>query len=165
MRWVLLAAAFAVIGCERTRVSEPLATDYGEEATEADMQFWHGLADRSVVTNNGAFHALIALDKGGDPTDSYEARVEHLKKKGFLPEGFDRPANEAVRRGTVARILAPMLDIKGGVTMRLVGAHPRYALRALEHRDIMPPSSAQQALKGIEFVGIMAKAEDYAEAQ
>jgi hypothetical protein len=64
----------------------------------------------------------------------------------------------------LAQILCRILDIKGGVTMRLIGAHPRYALRELTYMEIMPTnSSPQQGLSGIEFVGVINKAEAYSE--
>jgi hypothetical protein len=64
-------------------------------------------------------------------------------------------------RGTLAVVLAKALRISGGLTMRLTGLTPRYAVRALEFRDIYPPSSPNQLFTGGMFVGVMQKAEEY----
>ncbi|MFW6060360.1 MAG: hypothetical protein ACODAQ_09265 [Phycisphaeraceae bacterium] len=160
---IMVALTLAAFGCQRTRMASPLPVDHDVADREADMAFWHGLADRPVVTNDEAFHALIAFAEGGDPSEGYADRLRYLKKNALLSERFDRPADEAVSRGTVARILAPLLGIEGGLTMRLIGPTPRVALRELVHRDIMPMSSEQQGLSGIQFVEIISKAEDYLE--
>ena len=115
------------------------------------------------MTNDEAFHALIIFAEEYDPGSDYADRVKWLKLRGYLSGGFDQNANGAVERGTVAQILAQILDIKGGLTMRLVGPHPRYATQELVFLGIMPPSSSQQGLPGIDFVGINAMAEKYLE--
>ena len=79
----------------------------------------------------------------------------------MLPSGFDRPAAEAINRGTLAVALAKAIDLKGGLTMRLLGASPRLALKELEFGIIMPSSSENQALTGGEFFGIIGKVHDY----
>jgi hypothetical protein len=54
-----------------------------------------------------------------------------------------------------------VLSIKGGLTMRVFGPHPRYAERELEYAGLFPPSSPQQVFSGAEFLGIIGRAEDY----
>jgi hypothetical protein len=161
---IALIAVLALLGCgQRTKVDDSLATDYAADDAQAQMDFWHGLADRSAVTNDEALHALVSFAQGEGPS-TYEQRLQWLKQRDLLPADFDRPPSEIVRRGTVARVLAPMLEIEGGLTMRLVGPEPRYALRALMHRDIMPESSVQQGLTGIQMVGIISRARQYRES-
>jgi hypothetical protein len=60
--------------------------------------------------------------------------------------------------------LARALDVKGGLTMQLFGASPRYATRELQHAGLFPPSSPQQTFSGAEFLGIIGRAEDYQRA-
>jgi hypothetical protein len=160
----LLLALAVTAGCQRSQVDDPLTTNYAADNAQADMQFWHGLTERSAVSNDEALHALIIFDNAqGDPHDSYRQRVKALKNRGLLSASFDRPANETVTCGTVARVLVGLLDIKGGVTMQLVGNQPRYAVRELVHEQIMPQSSPQQGLTGVQFVGILDRARQYAE--
>lgn len=160
---LLLALAAIVPGCQRTQVTGSPALDHEPGDTAAEMAFWHDLADRQLTSNNEALHGLIAFAEGSDPNRTYEERVKWLTQRGWLAEDFAGAADEVAERGTIASILAHALNIKGGLTMRLVGPHPRYAVRELVHLGIMPPSSAQQGLSGIEFVGIIGRAEEYLE--
>ena len=84
-----------------------------------------------------------------------------LRVRGLLPGGFDRPANEAATRGTLAVILVKALKIEGGVVMRVFGASPRYAVRELRHVGLYPPSSPHQTFSGAEFIGLIGRAEDF----
>jgi len=157
----LAVAVAGLAGCETTRRASPLVTDYDEQNAQAELDFWHGLADQPVTTNNDAFHGLIEFDQGADANRSYEERVAWLTEQGYLDRGFTGEADEAVNRGTVAQILARMLEIEGGLTMRLVGAHPRYATRELVYLEIMRRGTAQQGLSGIQFVGLVGRAHDF----
>lgn len=158
----LLLVTVVLPGCQHTRVTDPLAVD-GEAAgpDAASTDFWHGLAERPLVSNNEAMHGLILLANQTDSSESYEQRLEWLKEQGLLSGGFNQPADAAVQRGTVAQVVANIVDIKGGLTMRLIGAHPRYATRELVAMEILPASTPQQGLPGVEFVGIISRAETY----
>jgi len=158
---VLLLAAIVLGGCQRSVVEQPLNTSYAANDAQADAAFWIGMGDHPLVSNDEAFHGLIQFNNGSDPTARYVDRTKWLKDQGFLDEGFDRPANEAVEVGTVAQILARMLEIEGGLTMRLLGAHPRYATRELVYLRLLPNRTPQQGLMGVDFLGIIARAETY----
>jgi hypothetical protein len=158
---MLTVTLLLLVGCGSTQYASPLVTEYEPGDVEQEMSFWHELADQPIVTNNDAFHALIELADGQDPFDSYDQRVQWLTDHGLLDAGFDAPPDQAVRRGTVAQIVARILEIEGGLTMRLIGAHPRYATRELVYLEIMKPGTQFQALSGIQFVGIVARAENF----
>ena len=79
----------------------------------------------------------------------------------MLAGGFDKGADEAVERGTLAAAIVRFLNIKGGLTMRLMGPTPRYATKELEYVGVYPPSSPNQTFSGTEFVGIIGRVEDY----
>ena len=154
-----LLVTAAMVGCQRTQVDSPILTDYPAEDDAAGMAYWHGLADRPLVNNNEALNGLIVLINSDDPTQSYEQRVQWLAERDYIEAGFDRPPNESVERGLIASVIAQVLDIEGGLTMRLIGPHPRYATRELVYLDIMEPGTSQQGMSGIEFVGLIAEAE------
>ena len=96
-----------------------------------------------------------------DPAKDYPGRVKVLKDRKLIPTDFNRPADEAVTRGVLAVPLVQALHIKGGLTMRLIGPHPRYALRELVFMGLYPISSPNQTFSGTEFVGVIGKIEDY----
>jgi hypothetical protein len=160
-----LALGLSLVGCQRSQVTDGPALDHTPGDTAAEMAFWHDLADRPLTSNNEAFHGLILFIEGQDPNQSYQDRVIWLMERGYIPQGFPGKANDAVERGTVASIVCQILKIKGGLTMRVIGPHPRYALRELVSLRIMQPGSTQQGMSGIEFVGIMGRAEEYQEGR
>ena len=129
----------------------------------SELEFWHTLETRRLTTNDDAFHGVLLYIDGDDPTTSYEARVGVLKQRGMLPTDFHGGEDEAIDRGTLAVALVKTLDLKGGLTMHLFGASPRYALRELCYRRIYPESGEQQLFSGAEFLGIMGRVEDYKE--
>jgi hypothetical protein len=87
--------------------------------------------------------------------------VAALKDRGLLPSGFDRPANEAITRGTLAVAITKAMKIKGGLMLHLLSDQPRYAVRELMYENIYPPSTPQQSFSGMEFVGIIGRLEDW----
>ena len=160
---LMLAVLLCGFGCARTTVTDGLPLDHEPGDISAEMSYWHDLADRPVTTNNEALHGLIVFAEGADPNKTYDERVMWLKERGHLSADFDGAADAAAERGRIAQVLAGMMDVKGGLTMRVLGPHPRYALRELVHLEIMKPGSAQQGLPGIEFVGIVSRAEQFLE--
>lgn len=162
-RWLSLVFLITITACQRSIVQEPLNTNYPVEDVNESLNFWHSLADRNVVSNDEAFHALINFANQSDPNENYAQRVAWLKERKMLKNSFDRPHNEAVSRGTVAKIITHMLNLKGGLTIQLTGISPRYALKELEYFKIMPPSTEHQGLSGVEFIGIITRAEEVQE--
>lgn len=131
----------------------------GDEPSQ-QMEFWHTLAQITITKNDDAFHGLLLfLDGKSAPT--YEDRVALLKQKQLLKEDFDEPAYEPVRRGTLAIAMVKALQIKGGITLTLLGPTERYAVRELEFQNLLPPSSPHQTLSGAEFVGVIGRMEDH----
>jgi hypothetical protein len=157
----LVAATAGITGCQTARVADPLTRSMGGSDPDQQMQFLHTLADRHIASNDEAFHGLILFLDGNDPAADYPARVVALRARGMLPTGFDESADHAVERGTLAVALVKALSIKGGLTMRVLGPTPRYAVHELQYLDIYPPSSPNQTFKGSEFLSILSKAEDY----
>ena len=157
----MLAAALALGACQKAQIAEPLTESTAGNDVDSQMNFWHTLATRSMCSNDEAFHALLLYADGEDPAEDYAGRVAVLKERGWLHEGFDGQANEAVSRGTLAVVLASRLEIDGGVMMRLLGPTPRYATRELSYMGIFPPSSPNQTFSGNEILGIIGRVEDY----
>src|SRR5918993_19297 len=75
--------------------------------------------------------------------------------------GGSEPADQAVSRGTLAVAVVRLTGIKGGITTRVFGASPRYAVRELMFTGLYPTSSPNQTFSGSEFVGIIGRIEDY----
>lgn len=156
-----LALCVPLAGCGSAQMGEPLTAAAAGSDAAAQLAFWHRLAERPVTSNDEAFHGLLLFMNHAEPVDGYDGRVATLRSAGMLPRRFDRPAGEAVQRGTLAVALTKMLDIEGGVAMRLLGPSPRYATRELQYMGLYPPSAPHQTFSGVEFLGIVGRAEDY----
>jgi len=162
-RWALLLLAPIVLqaGCQNAHVSEPLTHSIAGNDADAQMEFWHQLETKSVTCNDDAFHGLILYFDQSDPNTDYVSRVNALKSRGLLPQGFNAPANEAVSRGTLAVAISHALNIKGGMMMHLAPNCDRYATRELVYMDLYPASTPNQTFSGAEFLGIIGRMEDF----
>lgn len=148
-------------GCQSAKVAQPLTQELAGSEPQTQLEFWHTLATRPVTSNDEAFHGLLLyLDQRDDAPD-YTGRVGVLQERGLLPMKFNRPADEAVTRGTLAVALVRAMDIKGGLTMRVFGPSQRYATRELMAMNLYPLSSPHQTFSGSEFIGVIGRMEDY----
>jgi hypothetical protein len=159
-----LLLALLAGGCQSARVQQPLSAKLAPATAPnspgAQIEFWHALNDQPLASNDDAFHALLLYFDGKDDAADYAARVRTLKARHWLANDFAEAGDRAVHRGTVAQALVTALKFKGGVTMRLLGPSPRYALRELQFRGLLPDSSLNQVFTGGELVGVIGKVED-----
>ena len=162
-RGFFLAILLVASGCQTapTHVPDSLTTKLGGSDPDDQMEFWHRLADKRQTSNDEAFHGLLLYMDGKDDFGTYDARVANLRARNMLPKGFNEPADAAVSRGTLAVSLMRLTSLKGGVTTRIFGASPRYAVRELMFAGLYPNSSPNQTFSGAEYVGIIGRVEDY----
>ncbi|HEX3358881.1 MAG TPA: hypothetical protein VHS31_18025 [Tepidisphaeraceae bacterium] len=159
----MLFLTLLLCGCASTPTEKSVLTQLSSTPNTTDLDFWHTLSSSPVATNDDAFHALLLYLDGTDSSTTYDERVATLKQRNLLSTNFTGAADQAIERGTLAVSLVKILDLKGGLTMRLFGVSPRYALRELEYRHIYPESSEQQLFSGAEFVGVIGRVEDFKE--
>lgn len=149
-------------GCERTMVAQPSDPAVLAGTPEAAMEFWHSLPGRSAVTNSEGLHGVLLLADGQDPSGDYATRVATLQQRGWLDAGFDEPENMAMQRGTLAKALSHLMDIRGGVMMHVTGRSPRYAARELAYMGIIQSdSTSNQVMSGLDYLAIISKSQDY----
>jgi hypothetical protein len=149
----LALAGAAVVGCERSRVEDSAVDRFPRAAQELD--FLDALLTQVVVTNDDALHGLITFADGADLSSTYEGRVEIAKGKRWIPADWSRPADESAQVGWMAVAACRVLEIKGGLTMRLTGPTPRYATKELVFMDALPLRTENQSLSGKEFVDFL----------
>ncbi len=155
--------AFSLLpGCARTFVPATLETNYPQGDVGKELEFWHTLPSRSAVCNDEGLHGLILLADGDDTSGGYPKRVELAKSRGWVSQSFDEAGNLAMQRGTLAQAVAVICKIEGGVMMRVFGPTPRYATRELVYMRLMAdPSTENQAITGLEYMGVISKSQDY----
>src|SRR5215217_3644298 len=96
----VFASALAT-GCRTTNVADSALSRHPGNEPEAQLDYWHELATKRLVSNDEAFHGLLLYLDESDPSDSYAQRVATLKNRKLLHRDFNRPANEALERGTL----------------------------------------------------------------
>src|SRR3954464_14689446 len=161
MKGLLLTLLCCIAGCTLPRAGTPLAQDVRADDPMGKLKFQRQITQRRICSNDDAFHLLIEYANGDDPCADYAARLQWLRQRQMLPDGFDRPADEAITRGTLAVGIAHVLDVKGGIVMHVLPRSERYVTRELVYRGIYPPgSSPHQTYSGLEVIGVLAKMED-----
>jgi hypothetical protein len=156
-----LALAVMSGGCVRTRVENSLVGVSGSSDLDAEFKFWDGLAQRPVVSNDDGLHGLFLFADGDDPAKSYKERLDAARVRGWVGSDWDEPGDLAMQRGVLARAVAVHCKIEGGVMMQVLGPVPRYATRELQYLGMMGSGSEQQAVSGREYMGVLAKSQDY----
>ncbi len=153
----LLAGAVAGCAMERTVLEDSAVDAFG--GVESELDFWDELATRRVVTNDDALHGLLLL-AGEDGGADYASRLEAARGRGWISESASPPKNESAAVGMIAVAVCDILDIEGGVTMRLFGHLPRYCTRELVFLEIIPGRTENQSLSGLEFIDLAGRVED-----
>ena len=153
---VLAAGALVgVAACERATVVRSAIDDHPEPPEELD--FFHALEEKTVVSNNDALHAFFLVSDGEDHWGGYDARVREARRREWLPKSFDEPANESAETGWIARVACMLARMKGGLTMSILGPVPRYAVRELGNSQILVGKREGQSFSGLEFVDFLTR--------
>ncbi len=154
-------ALATMTACTAPRTGMPLTAKLGKDDVSSQLEFWHELGQQPMTSHDDAFHGFLLYLDGADSATDYAGRVAKLKKRGVLQNSFNRPADEAIQRGTLAVMICHAVDLKGGVTYSLLGPTPRYAVRELQYAGLYPLSTPNQIFTGAEYLGIMGRLEDY----
>lgn len=134
-----------------------VADQHGGRDDLAEMDFWDGLAVTRAVTNHDALHALL-VNFELKSAEGFAARLAVAKDRGWVRK--DLTANETARVGWIAKAVCLEGGIRGGLTMRLLGARERYAVKELNHRGWLPDMSPNQAISGLELITLLSELED-----
>ena len=157
----IAAAVVLLAGCHELKPGKAVRKELSGSDPQAQLEFWHELADEPIASNDQAFRALLLYLDDKDDAANYDARVATLRTRNLLPTDFAEPAEAGVTRGTFAYALMRLLNEKGGLTTRVFGIHPRYAVRELQFLEVLPPSTPNQGLSGNDVVGIIGRVEDF----
>jgi hypothetical protein len=155
---LLLLLGLSGCSLQRTVLDDSIVDVYG--AAEDDLDFWDKVAERPVVTNDDALHGLLMLAEGEDPADAYPARLEEARRRGWLADDAEPQRNASTAMGMVSMAVCEILDVEGGLMMRLVGRTPRYCTRELVHTGVVPNRTENQSLTGLEFADLVRRVAD-----
>src|SRR4051812_35462313 len=93
--YLAIVISILLTGCHSAQVAEPLTEKLSGSDLDAQMEFWHTLAERNLTSNDEAFHGLLLYLDTEDAATDYAGRVKALKAKGLLDAGFNQPAHQA----------------------------------------------------------------------
>lgn len=153
----LALLVLALVGC-KPYVMERSAVDEFPRADQ-ELDFLAAVEKMPAVTSNDALHAFLLLQDGDDPARDYAGRVAEGVRRGWIPAGHAQAADEVAKVGWLATAGCVVMQVKGGLTMRLVGPIPRYATKELVYMEILPLRTENQALTGSEFVDYLNRLE------
>ncbi|MDY7109956.1 MAG: hypothetical protein SYC29_15095 [Planctomycetota bacterium] len=152
--------ALALGGCavERTVLEDSAVDVY--PTYEAELDFWDELATRPVVTNSDALYGLLLLSGEASPPAEYEGRVAAARARGWMGGEDAPPMNASAEVGLIAVAVCDILDLEGGLTMRVFGPSGRYCTRELVYREYIPRRTQYQSLSGLEFIDLLSRVEE-----
>lgn len=142
-------------GCERATSTYSAVDSF--ESSEAELDFFEMLEKSQSVTNNDALHTFLLLADTEDHWVTYEERVAEAKRRTWLSESFDEPANEGATVGWIARVACMLANVQGGLSMRIAGPIPRYAVRELAYAQVLVGKKESQGFTGLEFVDFLTR--------
>ena len=158
-RACLLVLALAA-GCARTTLSGSVVDGHGDADPTSEMDFWDGLAEQGVVSNHDALHALL-LQFAGKSEGALAERLMEARRRGWIEPDATLDPNKTARAGWIARVVCIEANLRGGLTMRLLGASERYGIKELAHRGWLPDMAPQEVLSGLQLIALLGAAEDH----
>ena len=130
----------------------PDDTVYLFEMTLKKVTYGYDLC-KTIVIIKGVENDYIGLD----------AQVRYLKEQNYLPKHLEDIFDpmKPLRRGVTAFVLLRVLDIKGGVFLRIFNESERYALKELLYEGIMSSGNVNEIISGDELASAITRAVNY----
>lgn len=126
---------------------------WGRDASSQQLEFYDELANRPIVSQDDAVHAVLLLASGSSAL-TYEGRLTLAKSRGWLDQSYSPPAREAVTVGEVSQMLARVLRVRGW-------GSPADATAAMKREGLIPESAeAAQGLTGNQMLAVLSGARD-----
>ena len=127
----------------------------------ADKTLLRELMEKKEVTLADGCRAIYYFRGGDENEKDIDAIVARLLEMEYIEKSYREKLDDRLRRGQFAYLLCKALDIKGGLTMRIIGTRERYALREVIFLGLMPDVNKAKYVNGMEVLGVLSRAEDY----
>ncbi|MBI4858722.1 MAG: hypothetical protein HY815_00360 [Candidatus Riflebacteria bacterium] len=150
-RFVAIGALLIVAGIARAQ-------------SGSESELWlRELVGKPLVTRGEVLlaAALIADDKAWRPDAAWAAKM--LARRGFHDGPAGRHLDEFASRGFASRVFARLLQLQGGLWMRLTKQSARYSYRELVVLGLIPGGGDAVQMSGDELNGLLLGAERYRE--
>ena len=133
----------------------------GAHAWAENATFFLQLSQTPRATLLDGYRAALALQGKPYADVSFQDAREALLEAGVIKARWPTEADVPLSRGRIACILVKVLGIKGGVTMRIFGPSPRYALRECAYLELMAGGAVNRYVTGRELVAIVMRADEF----
>ena len=118
------------------------------------------IADQPYVTVEPAYRATYILRNGEVFEGDFAALTESLKADEIVHAGWEYAPDALLDRGSVGYMICRAASVRSGLNWRLTSLG-RYAWRELNYLRIASPLSEYGYVPGGQFIGILARAEEY----
>ena len=65
-----------------------LTGQFGGNDPTSQLDFWEHLNAKEIASYDDTFHAILLMNDGEDRCAGYDARVDLLRSRRMLPDGF-----------------------------------------------------------------------------
>lgn len=139
--------------------SAPLSDD--------DIAYLSELGFKKVTYGYDLCKTLVILLKVENDYVGLDAQVAFLKEQKLLPKSIEDTFDpmQPLRRGITAYALRKILNVKGGIFLRIFNESQRYALKELTYKGIMSSGHIDEILSGDELSSTITRAVNYLGSQ
>ncbi len=160
LRPALLVGTLSALMLSGCRAAQPHATTQPAVPTDTNAELVEYISDVPYLAAEPAYRAVYILAKGEIFEGDYEALAAAMKTDGLIGRGWKYEANAFIDRAAVGHLVARACDVRTGLNWCLTGLG-RYAYRELIYLGIAHPGGELRLISGGEFLGLMARAEEY----
>lgn len=152
-----LLVATLLAGCQ---AAGPHAATVAVIPSDTNAELVEYISDQPYVTAEAAYRAVYILSKGEIFDADYDTLATEMEASGLVGKTWNYAPNKFIDRATAGYLVARACDIQTGLNWQLTGLG-RYAHRELIYRRIAHPSGEHGLVSGGEFLGVLARAEEY----
>lgn len=134
-------------------------------ASAQDLEFQRQLMKKSAVTIGDVCMIWHGLEFEPDPHVTAERACARLVEKGIVPEEWKSQLQAPASLGDVCVLICRSLDIKGGVTMRVVGTTARYAYKECARLRLVKAAGPHARVPGRDLLSISSRMEEWLEVR
>jgi hypothetical protein len=156
-RWTIaiLCGLLAAGGCVTSQRAASLPA-----VPAANAELTEYIGDQAILTAESAYRATYCLKHGSAFDGDFAALTAALVSEGVADGNWGFSADTYLDRASAAVLICRAAEIRGGLLWPLTGLG-RYAWRELQYRRIAGAGSELAPISGGEFLGLLAKAEEY----
>ncbi len=161
--WVTAALCLTLLlaGCAEPRKYQPPVDTQTLDAT----LFVHYLATAPAVTMDEAARAVLILADGEETTDTAEARLAELERRGWIRSAWGLGPEHTLDRATLGYLLFRACKLPDSANTIILGSwgagDRRYAMRQAVAMGLMEHGPEYEPVTGGEFVAALTRADEY----